>query len=71
MGLFDGKICVKNCNIVAEADEEISHTKRGGTEKHPGEWITELESLRNNIDNIRLSTRMMDQDFMSHILKKK
>jgi hypothetical protein len=37
-------------------------------EVYPEEWITELESLRNDMDSIRLSSKMNDQDFMIHIL---
>jgi hypothetical protein len=37
-------------------------------EVYPDEWITELESLRNDMDSISLSSKMNDQDFMIHIL---
>ena len=37
-------------------------------EVHPDEWITELESLRNEMNGISLSSKMTDQDFMIHIL---
>lgn len=37
-------------------------------EVHPDEWITDLESLRNDMDSISLSSKMNDQDFMIHIL---
>ena len=37
-------------------------------EMHPGEWITELESLRNGIDKISVSTKMSDEDSMIHVL---
>ncbi len=36
--------------------------------KHTDKWISELEGLRNKIDNISLSAKMMDQDFVIHIL---
>ena len=35
---------------------------------HPDEWITELESLRNEMNGISISSKMTDQDFMIHIL---
>ena len=37
-------------------------------EVYPDEWVTELESLRNDMDSISLSSKMSDQDFMIHIL---
>lgn len=39
-----------------------------GNDVYPDEWITELESLRNDMDSISLSSKMTDQDFMIHIL---
>ena len=35
---------------------------------HPDEWVTELESLRNDMDNIEISAKMSDLDFMIHVL---
>jgi hypothetical protein len=37
-------------------------------EVYPDKWITELESLQNDMDSISLSSKMSDQDFMIHIL---
>ena len=34
----------------------------------PNEWMTELESLRNEIDKISVSTKMSDGYFMIYVL---
>ena len=35
---------------------------------HPGEWMTEHENLRNEIDKISVSTKKTDKYFMIHVL---
>ena len=35
---------------------------------HPDEWMTELESLQNEIDKISISTNMSGEDFMIRVL---
>ena len=48
--------------------KNFANSKLESVENNPDEWISELESMRNEIDKINLSTQMSDQDFMIHVL---
>ena len=45
----------------------FANSKLASFEKYPDDWIMDLESLRNDIDKICLSTRVTDQNFTIHI----
>ena len=47
IGPFGCKIFTKNSIFVVEVKEEFSNSKLESVEMHPGEWMTELESLCN------------------------
>ena len=62
------KYAPKTAPSLLKLKKKFANSKLETAEKHPDEWITELESLRNDIDSISLSTKMTDQDFMIHVL---
>ena len=62
------KYAPKTAPSLLKLKKKFANSKLESAETHPDEWITELESLRNEIDSISLSTKMTDQDFMIHVL---
>ena len=62
------KYAPKTAPSLLKLKKQFANSKLGDADKHPDEWITELESLRNDMDKISLSARMTDQDFMIHVL---
>ena len=49
-------------------EKNFANSQLESVDIHPDEWMTELESLRNEIDKISISTKMSDEDFMIHVL---
>ena len=62
------KYAPKTAPSLLKLKKEFANSKLDDNDKHPDEWVTELESLRNEMDNIGISGRMSDLDFMIHIL---
>jgi len=62
------KYAPKTAPSLLKLKKQFANSKLGDAETHPDEWITELESLRNDMDKISLSAKMTDQDFMIHVL---
>ena len=62
------KYAPKAAPSLLKLKKQFANSKLGDAETHPDEWITELESLRNDMDKISLSAKMTDQDFMIHVL---
>ena len=62
------KYAPKTAPSLLKLKKQFANSKLGDAEMHPDEWITELESLRNDMDKISLSAKMTDQDFMIHVL---
>ena len=48
--------------------KKFANSQLESAETHPGEQMTELESLQNENDKISISTKMSDEDFMIHVL---
>jgi len=62
------KYAPKTAPSLLKLKKQFANSRLGDAEMHPDEWITELESLRNDMDKISLSAKMTDQDFMIHVL---
>ena len=62
------KYAPKTAPSLLKLKKQFANNRLGDAEMHPDEWITELESLRNDMDKISLSAKMTDQDFMIHVL---
>ena len=60
------KYAPKTAPSLLKLKKKFANSKLGS--EHPDEWITELESLRNDMDKISLTAKMTDQDFMIHVL---
>ena len=48
--------------------KKFANCKLDDAIKYSDEWVTKLESLRNDMDIISISAKMKDLDFMIHIL---
>ena len=48
--------------------KKFVNSKLEDSDRHPDEWVTELESLRTEMDSIKISGKMSDLDFMIQIL---
>ena len=62
------KYSPKTAPSLLKLKKKIANSQLENVDKHPDEWMTELESLRNEIDKISVSTKMSDEDFMIHVL---
>lgn len=65
---LEAKYAPKTAPSLLKLKKKFANSKLDSIEKHPDEWITELESLRNDMDSINISTKMSDMDFMIHVL---
>ena len=65
---LEAKYAPKTAPSLLKLKKKFANSKLDSIEKHPDEWITELESLRNDMDSIDISTKMSDMDFMIHVL---
>ena len=54
--------------MLLKLKKNFANSQLESVDTHPDEWMTELESLRNEIDKISISTKMSDEDFMIHVL---
>ena len=68
MGSFSCEVFNKDGPFVVEIEEKNASSQLESVETHPDKWMTELESLRNEIDKISISTKMSDEDFMIRVL---
>ena len=62
------KYAPKTAPSLLKLKKKFANSRLESAEKHPDEWITELESICNDIEAIPIATRMSDMDFMIHIL---
>ena len=62
------KYTPKTAPSLLKLKKKFANSKLESIDVYPNEWITKLESLQNDMDNICLSTKMSDQDFLIHIL---
>lgn len=62
------KYAPKTAPSLLKLKKKFANSKLSKVEDHPDEWISDLESLRNEMDNISITARMTDVDFMIHIL---
>ena len=62
------KYSPKTAPSLLKLKKNFANSQLEKVEMHPDEWMTELESLRNEIDKISVSTKMSDEDFMIHVL---
>ena len=62
------KYSPKTAPSLLKLKKNFANSQLESVDKHPDEWMTELESLRNEIDKISVSTKMSDEDFMIHVL---
>lgn len=62
------KYAPKTAPSLLKLKKKFANSKLESSKKHPDEWITELESLRNDMDQIHISSRMSDLDFLIHVL---
>ena len=62
------KYAPKTAPSLLKLKKKFENSKLGNADAHPDEWITDLESLRNDMDKISLTAKMTDQDFMIHVL---
>ena len=62
------KYSPKTAPLLLKAKKNFANSQLESVETNPGEWMTELESLRNEIDKTSISTKMSDEDFMIHVL---
>ena len=67
MGLLCGKVCNKTVPLLLKPKKGVANRKIASIATYSDEWITESESLRNDMNKICLSTSMTDQDFIIHI----
>ena len=69
MGPFSCEIFTKDSPFVVEVEEELCEQPTGECgDTSSDEWMTELESLQNEIDKISISTKISDEDFMIRVL---
>ena len=69
MGSFVSKYTPKTAPLVLKSKKNFANSQLESVEMNPDEWMTKLESLRNEIGKISVSTKMSDEDFMIHVLK--
>ncbi len=62
------KYALKTAPSLLKLKKKFANSKLYLIEQHPDEWITELKSLRNEMDNIHILAAMAEIDFMIHIL---
>lgn len=62
------KYAPKTAPSLLKLKKKFANSKLHHRDDHPDEWITELESLRTEMESIHISTAMADIDFMIHIL---
>ena len=62
------KYSPKTAPSLLKLKKNFAKSQLESVNKHPDEWMTELESLQNEIDKISVSTKMSDEDFMIHVL---
>jgi hypothetical protein len=62
------KYAPKTAPSLLKLKKEFENCKLESIAQYPDEWITSLESLRNDMDSINISAKMSDIDFMMHIL---
>ena len=62
------KYSPKTAPSLLKLKKNFANSQLESVDIHPDEWMTELESLRNEIDKISISTKMSDEDFMIHVL---
>lgn len=65
---LESKYAPKTVPSLLKLKKKFANSKLETKDQNPDEWISELESIRNEIDKINLSTQMSDQDFMIHVL---
>ena len=56
------KYAPKTAPSLLKLKKKFANSKLEGIDMHPDEWVTELESLRNDMDNIEISAKMSDLD---------
>ena len=62
------KYAPKTAPSLLKLKKQFANSKLKDADMHPDEWITDLESLRTDMDKISLTENMTDQDFMIHVL---
>ena len=62
------KYAPKTAPSLLKLKKKFHNSRLESEDKHPDEWITNLESLRNKMDTIPHTSKMSDMDFMIHIL---
>ena len=62
------KYAPKTAPSLLKLKEKFANSRLEFVEKYLDEWITELESIHNDIKVIPIATKMSDMDFMIHIL---
>ncbi len=62
------KYSPKTAPSYVKLKKKFTNSKLESSEEDPDKWITELESLRTEMDNINISGKMTDTDFIIHIL---
>ena len=62
------KYAPKTAPSLLKLKKQFANSVLDDPEKHPEEWITKLESLRNDMEQIHIATKMSDLDFLIHIL---
>ena len=62
------KYAPKTATSYFKLKKQFTNSKLESAEDDPDAWITDLESLRVKMDQVNISSKMSDMDFIIHIL---